>query len=82
MKTAFEVDARGFHFKATYLDDPKDDALIEISKDGVMVKSILWPAYKVWNIAAHADDIAADLEHGLTIAGSTGFGGNVYSPEQ
>ena len=77
-KIAFELDARGFHFVATYLVEPNENALIEITKDGQMVKSLLWPAYKIWNIAAHADDIAQDLEAGLREAGSTGFGGNVY----
>lgn len=80
-KVAFEVEARGFKFTATYLAEPKGDALIEISRNGEMVKSLLWPAYKIWNIAAHAEDIAADIEDGLTTAGATGFGGNVYQPE-
>lgn len=81
-KVAFEVEARGLKFTATYLTEPKGDAVIEITRDGVIVRSLLWPAYKIWNIAAHADDIAADLEYGLTAAGATGFGGNVYQPEQ
>jgi hypothetical protein len=79
-KIAFECDARGFHFTATDLAQPNGgNALIEITKDGQTVKSILWPAYKIWNIEAHADDIAADIENGLRVAGSTGFGGNVYN---
>jgi len=77
---AFETEARGLKFVATYLTAPKDKALIEISRDGQMVKSLLWPAYKVWNIAAHADDVAADIEDGLTTAGAVGFGANVYQP--
>lgn len=80
-KVAFECEARGLKFTATYLTEPKGDALIEITRNGEMVKSLLWPAYKIWNIAAHADDIAADIEDGLATAGATGFGGNVYSPE-
>ena len=78
-KIAFELDAKGFHFVVTYLHEPKADALVEISKDGNIIKSALWPAYKIWNIAAHANDIADDIECGLSTAGSTGFGGNVYN---
>lgn len=81
-KVAFELDERGFHFVATYLHEPKGYALIEISRNGKIVKSTLWPDYKVWNIAAHAADIAEDLEDGLEAAGSLGpFGGNVYRRE-
>lgn len=79
-KVAFETEARGLKFVATYLIHPKGEALIELSRDGQMVKSLLWPAYKIWNIAAHADDIAADIEDGLTGAGVVGFGANVYQP--
>ena len=83
-KIAFDHTHRGYRFLATYLVTPKSDALIEISKDGVMVRSTLWPAYKVWNISAHADDIVDGLEQGnssgLYAAGSLGpFGGNVFS---
>ncbi len=82
-KTAFDHEHRGYRFVATYLTEPKGDALIEILKDGVMVREMLWPAYKIWNIAAHADDIADGLDRessdGLFVAGATGFGGNVYS---
>jgi hypothetical protein len=80
-KVAFEVETRGFKFTATYLIEP-GEALIEITRDGQIVKSLTWPAYKIWNVAAHADDIALDLEAGLTAAGVVGFGANVYSPEQ
>lgn len=77
-RIAFESDARGLHFVAWYLIEPNGEALVEITKDGQAVKSFLWPAYKIWNIAAHVDDIAADLNEGLSVAGSTGFGGNVW----
>lgn len=82
---AFEGDKCGYHFKATYLSEPKGDALVEISKGGVIVREFLWPAYKIWNIAAHAEDIAAGLDagnaSGLYMAGEVGFGGNVYSEQ-
>ena len=80
-KVAFDHVHRGFRFVATYLIKPKGEALIEIGKDGEPVKSVLWPAYKIWNIPAHADDIVTDLEVGLYEAGWTGFG-SVYVMEE
>jgi len=81
-KVAFEVEKRGYYFKATYLTEPNGDALIEISKNNKMVKEFLFPAYKIWNISAHSDDIIDGLEQqndsGLKIAGSDGLGGNCY----
>ncbi len=82
---AFEQTVSGYLFRATYLIEPKGDALIEIEKDGQLVKEFLWPSYKIWNIAAHAHDIAGDLDQqsdeAIYDAGSTGFGGNVYQPD-
>ena len=82
-KVAFEGDKRGYHFKATYLEEPKGEALIEISKGDKIVRAFLFPAYKIWNISAHADDIIDGLEkesdQGLLVAGSNGLGGNAYS---
>ncbi len=63
-KVAFEKEWAGYLFRATYLEAPKGDALIEIEKEGRVVRSILWPAYKIWNIAAHAEDIASELDAG------------------
>lgn len=48
---------RGYTVKASYLKQPKGDALIEIFKDGDPLRAFLFPAYKVWNIAAHFSDI-------------------------
>lgn len=82
-KTAFEIEAGGYTFRATYLNDGSGAARVEIEKDGAAVKEFLFPAYKIFNIAAHADDIAAgldeDSERGLYAAGSDGLGGNVYA---
>ena len=81
-KVAFEDEKRGYKFVATYLICPKADALIEISKGDKMVRSFLFPAYKIWNISAHADDIIDGLEkesdEGLYLAGSYGVGGSAY----
>ncbi len=82
-KVAFEGEKRGYYFKATYLEEPKGEALIEILKAGEIVKEFLFPAYKIYNISAHADDIINGLEQesdsGLYEAGSNGLGGNSYS---
>ena len=81
---AFEISIDSYILKASHLKEPKGEALIEIIKDGVIIKEFLFPAYKIWNIAAHGTDIVKGLEDGndsgLYIAGSTGFGGNIYNP--
>ena len=59
-KAAFEIEDRGFKVQAWYLEDSaesKGDALIEIERDGKPLRSFLFPAYKIWNIAAHFRDI-------------------------
>lgn len=85
-KIAYEGEKSGYKFVATYLSSPKGEALVEISKGDKMVRRFLFPAYKIWNISAHADDIIEGLEResddGLYIAGSTGSGGNAYVPTE
>lgn len=85
-KIAFEGEKFGYNFKATFLKEPKGEALIEITKRGKIVREFLFPSYKVWNIAAHAGDIVMGLEedsdNGLFMAGSDGLGGNAYCPEK
>jgi hypothetical protein len=70
---------RGYTAKASYLKEPKGDALVEIFKDGVPVRSFLFPAYKIWNIAAHFSDIVdGELEqsaHGYEMAAWDGISG-------
>lgn len=81
-KIAYKGNHRGYVFTATYLLEPEGEALIEIEKDGQLVKEFLFPAYKIFNIAAHVNDIVDGLENnsdvGLRIAGSNGLGGNSY----
>ena len=81
-KVAFDSSHRGYRFVATYLSEPRGKALIEIFEDDTLVRSMLWPDYKIWNIAAHAEDIVEGLEgdnnSGFQIAGSDGLGGNVF----
>lgn len=61
-KVAFDQEHRGYRFLCTYLDEPKGEALVEIARGPDLVRSFLWPAYKIWNISAHADDIVDGLE--------------------
>ena len=84
-KVAFEGEKHGYNFKATYLKKPKGDALVEITKGDEVVCEFLFPAYKIWNIAAHAYDSAIGLnegsDNGIRIASSDGLGGNTYTPD-
>lgn len=79
-KTAFESKEpnRGFTLKASYLKEPhRADALVEVRKDGGLLREFLFPAYKIWNLAAHFDDIIdGELEgnnSGYQAAAWTGF---------
>ena len=73
---------RGFVFKAWEVLDSKGDALIEVERDGKLIRTFPFPAYKVWNIAAHSNDIIqSELDKdtdGYLVAGSDGLGGNVF----
>lgn len=79
-KVAFESkqDDRGYTVKASYVKEPNaGDALIEIFKDGKGIRRFLFPAYKIWNIAAHFTDIVdseiAQNTDGYEAAAWTGF---------
>lgn len=78
-KQAFSSPAdRGFTVIAWYLKEPSGgDALIEMFKDGEPYRRFLYPAYKIWNIAAHfADIVTSEIEgnmEGYDLAGWTGF---------
>ena len=59
-KIAFEgpnTPDRGYTCRASYLTEPKGEAFIEIFKDGQLVRDFLFPAYKIYNIQAHFEDI-------------------------
>jgi hypothetical protein len=83
-KVAFESKDpdRGYTCRASYLKDPDDDALVEIFKDGAPVRSFLFPAYKVWNIAAHFSDIVdGEIENsaaGYQMAAWNGISGGTF----
>lgn len=69
---------RGYHVRASYLKAPNNgDALIEIFKDGQLLRHFLFPAYKIYNIVAHFSDIVdGELENsgsGYSMAASTGI---------
>ena len=53
---AFDLNDRAFKVKAWYLEE-QADALIEIQYKDKMIREFIFPAYKIWNIAAHFSDI-------------------------
>jgi hypothetical protein len=60
-KAAFDIEDRGFRVRAFYLEDDSGDAEIEMTKDGEPFKNFRYPAYRIWNIAAHFSDMVDDL---------------------
>jgi hypothetical protein len=85
----FDINDRGFNVKAWYLKDTetsKGDALIEVSYNNKIIRKFLFPAYKIYNIAAHFSDIVDgelskdEKTRGYAIAASSGLGG--FAPIQ
>jgi hypothetical protein len=74
-KVAFDQECHGYRFLCTYLEEPKGDALVEIARGPDLIRSFFWPAYKIWNIPAHVEDIVDGLnrgsDEGLRLAGTT-----------
>jgi len=79
-KPLFDIKDRGFNVKAWWgkPEDKSGDALVEITKNGKLYREFKWPAYKIFNIAAHFSDIVdGELEKtndklsGYKIAGSS-----------
>ena len=73
----------GYSVKASYLKEPrKGDALIEIFKDGKPLRAFLFPAYKIYNIAAHFGDIVdGELRgdsHGYQMAAWNGIENAIF----
>jgi hypothetical protein len=55
-KQAFEARDRGYTVLGYYLMPPDDGvAVVRFLKGDVVVKEAWVPAYKIWNVAAHAD---------------------------
>lgn len=46
---------RGYSVRGSYLNNSQQ-ALIEISKDGKVIRSFEYPAYRIWNIPAHLEE--------------------------
>lgn len=63
---------RGYSVRASYLEAPNDqDALIEVFKDGAVAKSFYYPAYRIYNIAAHFSELVDnEIEESESCAGS------------
>lgn len=78
MSNYFDIEERGYRIVAEKADR-RGNSTVTVSRGDEEVRRFQWPAYKVWNLAAHAGDIVDGLDYGLRIAGSTGFGGNVYA---
>lgn len=80
----FDITDRGYNVKAWYVKDTeteKGDALIEVRKEEEIIRQFIFPAYKIWNIAAHFKDIVDSEEEknitGYKIAASTGLDGSI-----
>lgn len=67
--TAEEIDSvvfesekpdRGYTVRASYLK-ASTVAWVEIFKDGVEVRAYHYPAYKIWNVAAHFPELVDDM---------------------
>lgn len=80
VKPVFSVDNREFNVKAWHLkntEESKGAALIEVRYKDNLIRSFLFPSYKIWNISAHFHDIVDgelskdDKERGYRIAAST-----------
>lgn len=58
-RIAFEVVDRGYTVRAFYQDNHV--ARIEITKGPETIRQLDYPAYKIWNVAAHFSEIVDDL---------------------
>jgi len=67
-KVAFKIKEGDWNCVAYWGDGP--DALVIIKHKGKHFKDFQYPAYKIFNIAAHFNDIIEDFERGLAIASS------------
>lgn len=70
---------RGYTMRVSHLKPPDSlNALVEVFKNGQLVRRLLWPAYKIYNLQAHFDDIVdGELDgstSGYKMAGWDGFG--------
>ena len=82
-KEVFKHEDRDFTIQAWHLKKSekfKGDSWVEVKYQDKIIRQFLFPAYKVWNIAAHAGDIVDselskdDKERGYRIAAWNGIG--------
>ncbi len=83
-KPEFDITDKGYNVKAWYVKDTeteKGDALIEVRKEEEIIRQFIFPAYKIWNIAAHFKDIVDSEEEknieGYKTAASNGLEGSI-----
>lgn len=57
---AFNVAHGAWRALAFYREGP--DARIILARDGETIREFEYPSYRIWNIAAHLPDIAAEHE--------------------
>ena len=74
---------RGYTIRASYLKKPNDgDALIEVMKDGQVIRRFMFPAYKIYNLQAHFRDIVdGEIQNsakGYEMAAWNGISGAVF----
>lgn len=51
---------RSFSVRASYVKDSQN-AWIEVTRDGQVIRGFEYPAYRIWNIAAHFSEYVDDL---------------------
>jgi len=80
----FEQEYKGYRVRAFHADSA--DARIEFNHPDGRTLELSYPAYKIYNIAAHFEDIVdGELQGsdiGWRIAGSDGLGGGVMPTER
>lgn len=83
-KQAFKVEHKGFTAEGFWGDGA--DGRVVVTKDGAIVKEFTYPAYKIFNVAAHWRDIIdgelAETGDGWLLAGWSGFGAYVLPSEK
>ena len=76
-KPVYDITDRGYRIKAWWPQDDSGDADVKIWRDEKLLREFKFPAYKVFNLAAHFKDIVdGELENsnmGYRIAASDGF---------
>ena len=84
-KVAYEQTDSTNRFKIIAYWADETNARIELYRDGNLYKEFYYPAYKIFNLSAHFEDIVSgelnNDDSGYRVAGSTGLGGCVMPSE-